>query len=254
MRAFRRREGPVLEAEPEALQEVEGVGPKLIASLVAARASTKISEEVEKELERAERLGVALLHLEHPSYPESLRNIYDPPPLLYIRGTLPPALSQTKAIGIVGTRDASQYALNLSLNFGKDLALAGVVVVSGLALGVDSAAHRGAVQSEGGRTVAVLGSGVDVIYPRQNQRLAEEILDAHGAVVSEYRIGSGPRATNFPGAIESSMDYPKASWSWRAGSSRARSSRRSSHSRKGAPYLLFPAESATAKRRAPWRS
>ncbi len=189
----------VLEAEPDALKEVEGVGPKLIASLVAARASTKISEEVEKEIERAGRLGITLLHLEHPSYPESLRNIYDPPPLIYIRGTLPPALSQTKAVGIVGTRNASQYALNLSLNFGKDLARAGVVVVSGLALGVDSAAHRGAVQSEGGQTVAVLGSGVDVIYPRQNQRLAEEILDAHGAVVSEYRIGSGPRATNFPG-------------------------------------------------------
>ncbi len=189
----------VWEAEPEALGEVEGVGPKLIRSLMAARVSEKISEEVEKELGRAEQLSVALLHLEHPDYPEPLRQIYDPPPLIYVRGTLPPILTQTKAIGIVGTRNASQYALNLSLNFSKDLARAGVAIVSGLALGVDSAAHKGAVQSEGGQTVAVLGSGVDVIYPRQNQRLVEEILDGHGAVVSEYRIGSGPRATNFPG-------------------------------------------------------
>ena len=189
----------VLEAEPGTLQEVEGVGPKLIASLMTARESVKAGEEVEKELARAERLAITLLHLEHPSYPEALRQIYDPPPLLYVRGTLPPMLAQTKAVGIVGTRDASQYALNLSLNFSKDLARAGVAVISGLALGVDSAAHRGAVQTDGGQTVAVLGSGVDVIYPRQNQRLVEEILDGHGGVVSEYRMGSGPRATNFPG-------------------------------------------------------
>ena len=188
----------VWEAEPEALGEVEGVGPKLIGSFLTARDSAKISEEVEKEVERAERLNVALLHLEHPHYPESLRNIYDPPPLIYVRGTLPSMLAQNKAVGIVGTRNASQYALHLSLNFSKDLARANVAVISGLALGVDSAAHRGAVQTEGGQTVAVLGSGVDVVYPRQNQRLVEEILDGHGAVVSEYRIGSGPRATNFP--------------------------------------------------------
>ena len=188
-----------LEAGPEALGEVEGIGPKLIASLVATRDSQKVSEAVEKELARAEHLKIALLHLEHPHYPESLRQIYDPPPLLYVRGTLPPMLAQNKALGIVGTRSASQYALNLSLNFSQDLSRAGVAVISGLALGVDSAAHKGAVQSEGGQTVAVLGSGVDVIYPRQNQRLVEEILDGHGAVVSEYRIGSGPRATNFPG-------------------------------------------------------
>ncbi len=188
----------VWEAEPEALREVEGVGPKLIQSLLKARDSAKISEEVEKELERAERSNVALLHLEHPAYPEPLRNVYDPPPLIYVRGTLPKVLAQNKAVGIVGTRNASQYALHLSLNVSKELALAGVAVVSGLALGVDSAAHKGAVQTENGQTVAVLGSGVDVIYPRQNQRLAEEILEGHGAVVSEYRIGSGPRATNFP--------------------------------------------------------
>ena len=188
----------VWEAEPEALTELEGVGPKLIAALRVAKDSTKLEDEVNKELERAEQLNVTLLPLDHPDYPESLRQIYDPPPVLYVRGTLPPS-SQHKAIGIVGTRNASQYALGLSLNFSKDLARAGVAIISGLALGVDSAAHKGAVQIEGGQTVAVLGSGVDVIYPRQNQRLVEEILDGHGAVVSEYRLGSGPRATNFPG-------------------------------------------------------
>ena len=122
----------VLEAEPDALREVEGVGPKLIASLIAARDSEKISEEVEKEVERAEQSNVALLHLEHPHYPESLRNIYDPPPLIYVRGTLPKVLAQNKAVGVVGTRNASQYALHLSLNFSRDLSRAGVAVISGV--------------------------------------------------------------------------------------------------------------------------
>ena len=189
----------VWEAGAEALSRVEGVGPKLVGALLEARASTKFSDEIEKELARAERLGVSLLHLEHPEYPDPLRQIYDPPPVLYVRGALPVAVAKMKAIGVVGTRNASPYALELSRTFSQDLARAGVTVVSGLALGVDSAAHKGAVQTEGGQTVAVLGSGVDVIYPRQNQRLVEEILDGRGAVVSEYRIGSGPRATNFPG-------------------------------------------------------
>ena len=189
----------VWNAEPEALREVEGVGPKLIQSLVAARGSAKLGEGVEKELALAERSGVTLLHVEHPDYPDPLRQIYDPPVVLYVRGTLPPALAAMKAVGIVGTRNASHYALELSRDFSRDLSRAGVAVVSGLALGVDSAAHKGAVQTEGGQTVAVLGSGVDVIYPRQNQRLVDEILDGHGAVVSEYRLGTEPRATNFPG-------------------------------------------------------
>lgn len=104
-----------------------------------------------------------------------------------------------KAVGIVGTRDASEYALHFTEKLARDLAEAGVVVVSGLALGVDSAAHRGAASVAGGQTVAVLGSGVDIVYPRQNQDLARTIFSGYGAVVSEYTLGASPRASNFPG-------------------------------------------------------
>ena len=189
----------VFEADAPALGEVEGVGPKLIHAIGQATDS----DAPDKELERAGRLGVTLLPLSHPEYPESLRAIYDPPPVLYVRGRLPHTLSgpleRVRAVGIVGTRDASPYALELSRNLSARLAEAGVTVVSGLALGVDSAAHGGAVSTPDGTTVAVLGSGVDVVYPRQNIDLAKRILDGRGALLSEYPIGTGPRAGHFPG-------------------------------------------------------
>ena len=189
----------VFEADAPALGEVEGVGPKLIHAIGQA----KDSGAPDKELERAARLGVTLLPLSHADYPESLRAIYDPPPILYVRGKLPDTLlaptQAVRAVGIVGTRDASSYALEFSHTLAARLSESGVTVVSGLALGVDSAAHEGAVNVGGGTTVAVLGSGVDVVYPRQNVGLARRILDGHGALVSEYPIGTGPRAGHFPG-------------------------------------------------------
>lgn len=185
----------VLAAEPEALTAVEGVGPGSLADLAAARSD----DWPRKELARAERLGVRVLALEDAEYPESLRAIYDPPPVLYLRGELPETGALPRSVGVVGTRDASPYALALAKRLAADLAAAGVTVVSGLALGVDSAAHAGALGSAEGRTVAVLGSGVDVVYPRQNQALARQIWQGRGAVVSEQPLGSSPRPGNFPG-------------------------------------------------------
>lgn len=182
----------ILEADKQALAEVEGFGDVTIKSIEEA----KKKDWANKELERAEKLGIKLIHFESEEYPHSLKQIYDPPPLLYVRGTLP---TSERAVGIVGTRDASDHALKFSEELSQQLARANVTVVSGLALGIDSAAHRGAVSVENGQTVASLGSGVDVIYPKQNQTLAKRIEEGHGAVLSEYPIGTGPTATNFPG-------------------------------------------------------
>jgi DNA processing protein len=182
----------VLEADKQALAEVEGFGTVTIRAIEEA----KRNDWSNKELERADKLNIQLIHLEHEQYPDALKHIYDPPPLLYVRGQLP---TSEHAIGIVGTRDASDYAIKFSEGLARDLSAANVTVISGLALGIDSAAHRGAVSTEEGQTIAVLGSAVNVIYPKQNQALAKRIEEGHGAIISEYPIGTGPTATNFPG-------------------------------------------------------
>ena len=178
------------------LLRVDSIGPALVKAIDEARNS----DWPTKEWQRAQKLGVHLIHLEHADYPESLKAIYDPPLLLYVRGKLPELNDiEPKSFGIVGTRNASDYALQLTKQLSQDLAGQGVAIISGLALGVDSAAHEGALTTEGGQTVAVLGSGVDIIYPRQNQTMAKKITEGHGAVISEYALGTRPHARNFPG-------------------------------------------------------
>ena len=183
------------------LRAVEGIGPKLAETIVRARADA--ATKADAELNRADRLGVTLLALGSADYPDSLAHIYDPPSVLYVRGTLPKNifgdLSTLRSLGVVGTRNSSPYGSDLSRRFSQELAASGVVIVSGLALGVDTAAHEGALAASGGQTVAVLGSSVDLVYPGQNRRLAEQIAGGRGAVVSEYRLGTAPRAENFPG-------------------------------------------------------
>lgn len=183
------------------LRAVDGVGPKLAETIFRARAEA--SDKADAESAGAERLGVTLLAFGSREYPAALAQIYDPPPILYVHGNLPGAVAgellELRSLGVVGTRNASPYGLELSRRFSHELASIGVTVVSGLALGVDAAAHEGALQIPGGQTVAVLGSSVDIIYPGQNRRLAERIVEGGGAIVSEYRLGTGPRAENFPG-------------------------------------------------------
>ncbi len=183
------------------LAQVEGIGRKLAETVVTSR--DQAQTKADAEMSRAERLGVTLLAFGTPTYPAALAQIYDPPPVLYVRGTLPVAatleLTDLRSLGVVGTRNASAYALELSRRFAQELAETGVAIVSGLALGVDTAAHEGALAAPEGQTVAVLGSSVDIIYPSGNRRLAERILEGRGAVVSEYRLGTAPRAEYFPG-------------------------------------------------------
>jgi len=147
----------------------------------------------DKEILASEKAGVAIVTYEDSGYPPRLRNLPDPPPFLYVKGELP---TGDASAAVVGSRRASPYGLHVAGGLGRDLAAAGVTVVSGLARGIDAAAHRGAL-SDGGRTVGVLGSGIDVAYPRENRRLFDQTA-GQGALVTEYPFGAPPRARHFP--------------------------------------------------------
>ncbi|MBA3243334.1 MAG: DNA-protecting protein DprA [Acidobacteria bacterium] len=149
------------------------------------------------ELERLRALeGADVLVLDDGTYPPLLREIADPPITLYVRGEWEACLD-APCVGIVGSRRCSTYGQNVALMLGRDLASRGVAIVSGLARGIDAAAHRGALEA-GGRTVAVLGTGIDEVYPRDHRKLAVEILERGGALVSQFPLGTPPVAENFP--------------------------------------------------------
>lgn len=148
----------------------------------------------DKEWQRLERARVSVLILDDPAYPSALREIADPPPVLYVRGEITPA--DDWAIAVVGTRRASQYGRQVTEKIVSDVVRAGVTVISGLAHGVDTHAHRAALAA-GGRTIAVLGSGLDRVYPTVNKTLADQIAES-GAVISEYPLGVPPDAQHFP--------------------------------------------------------
>lgn len=176
---------------PERLAAEAGVPraqmERALATLAGARALAG------RELERAERLGARVVTLDDPAYPPVLRQLTLPPPVLYVRGELPPG----PAVAIVGSRRADAYGHEAAELFARALAAAGVTVVSGFARGVDASAHRAALAAEGGRTVAVLGCGLGVDYPRGHERLGDEIA-ARGAVVAELPCGAPPRSWHFP--------------------------------------------------------
>lgn len=175
------------------MRAIEGIGSsraiKLAASLQAA------GREVERTLERARDLGISLLCPDDSSYPPLLRQIPDPPSVLYVRGQLQPR--DLNAMAIVGSRKCTLYGREQADRFAALLATAGFCVISGGARGVDSAAHRGAMSHPQGRTIAVLGSGLDVPYPPENLPLFDQIA-TRGAVISEYPFGTPPVKENFP--------------------------------------------------------
>jgi DNA processing protein len=149
---------------------------------------------VETILAGLDRCGGRAVSLWDPDYPGNLRSIYDPPPLLYVRGTL--SERDDYGIAVVGTRAPGPSGAHLAERFAGGLAALGLSVVSGLARGVDTCAHRAAIRSRG-RTVAIIGSGVDVIYPPENRGLAEALLE-RGAIMTEQEPGAAPDAVNFP--------------------------------------------------------
>src|SRR5262249_44351425 len=153
------------------LKQVEGIGSSKAA--MVARNLREAAAEADAEQARAETAGVSLICLDDPDYPALLRDIPDPPPVLYVKGKLEPR--DLNAVAIVGSRKCSFYGREQAERFGALLAGAAVTVISGGARGIDSASHRGALAQAHGRTIAVLGSGVDVPYPPENAALFEDI-------------------------------------------------------------------------------
>lgn len=175
------------------LTELEACGlPAPAAQSLALGASRQAAEQ---ELARAQAAGVELLCLNDSAYPEGLKNIYDPPVVLYVKGCL--QVLDSAGIAVVGTRHPTPYGMGMAERLACDLSAHGLIIFSGLARGVDSAAHRGVVQARG-KTVGVLGTGVDVVYPRENKKLVEQMLDLGGAIVSEFPMGTAPTPQNFP--------------------------------------------------------
>ncbi|HEV2705221.1 MAG TPA: DNA-processing protein DprA [Pyrinomonadaceae bacterium] len=154
-------------------------------------------DEAARELERICALdGAEVLTLDDGAYPTLLREIPDPPVVLYVRGHWRECMD-APCVALVGSRRASTYGQNVALLLARELASRGATVVSGLARGIDAAAHRGALEASG-RTLAVLGTGLDDVYPRDHRRLAEEILERGGALVSQFPLGTPPVPENFP--------------------------------------------------------
>lgn len=176
-------------AAPEALHKA-GLGPKIIENF------RQVHSQIDPDQlwERLQRLEITALTWEDAGYPRRLKEVDQPPPVLYLRREL--TTEDEWAVGIVGTRRATPYGRQVAEELARVLAGSGVTVVSGLARGIDAAAHQAALRA-GGRTIAVLGSGPDHIYPPEHRRLAEEII-AHGALLSDYPPGTPPDAANFP--------------------------------------------------------
>jgi DNA processing protein len=180
----------VLSAAPSDLRRVQGIGPELTRRIAVARDDI----DVQAELDLCADNGIAILSECDPAYPRALREIHDPPGILFVRGEILP--QDALAVAIVGSRHATHYGLAQAERLAGGLARAGLTIISGLARGIDAAAHRGALAA-GGRTLAVLGSGVLNMYPPEHAALADEVV-ARGAVISESPPRSPPLSGAFP--------------------------------------------------------
>ncbi len=174
------------------LTELESCGiPARVAQSIFAQAGLK---EAARDLEASAKAGCQVVEYSSDDYPPRLKQIPDPPLVLYVRGDV--KVLSRHAVAIVGARRPTAYGSQVAQRLAHDLAQRQLVIVSGLARGIDSAAHRGALEAAG-KTVAVLGSGIDVIYPRENKRLAEQVTES-GALISEFPPGTSPAPENFP--------------------------------------------------------
>jgi DNA processing protein len=175
------------------LTELESVGmPARSAQFVA---DGRALVAAEGEMKRVAEAGGSVIAFEDEEYPERLREIYDPPAVLWLRGSV--ELLSRAGIAVVGTRQPSPYGAGMAELLSRDLANRRLTIFSGMARGVDTAAHKGAIDA-GGKTVAVWGTGIDVVYPKENKKLAESIVASGGTIVSEYPLGTFPAPQNFP--------------------------------------------------------
>lgn len=173
------------------LESIRGIGPKTADDII----SFNDWDEVDRIIEKTARTGAEIMTYWDDDYPEMLREIYDPPIMLWIKGDR--EILDSPGISVVGTRRVGKYGLRMTKKFTEALVEQGLTIVSGLAFGVDGAAHRATVEA-GGKTVAVLGSGIDWIYPGDHRELASDIAKSGGAVISEFPLGTAPEMGNFP--------------------------------------------------------
>ncbi|MFZ0800292.1 MAG: DNA-processing protein DprA [Terriglobales bacterium] len=175
------------------LTELEATGMRAVSA--QSIATGKSLELAQQECAKAAEAGARIISLSDPEYPSRLKEIYDPPVILFVKGSVE-VLAQP-GIAMVGTRHPTPYGSGMAERLSTDLAARGLVIISGLARGIDTASHRGAVAAKG-KTVAVLGTGIDVMYPKENTRLTEQIVTLGGALISEFPVGTFPAPQNFP--------------------------------------------------------
>ncbi len=185
-------EQQMLDAGPQGLREI--LGARAQQELIEAILRSASDSSADQELERARSAGIRIITLEDPDYPELLRTIPDPPPVLYVKGTL--IQEDAAAVAIVGTRAATLYGLATARRLATELGRAGITVISGLAEGIDGVAHDGALQGRG-RTIAVLGHGLNHLFPARHRGLASRIIES-GCLVSEFPMEMPPSPANFP--------------------------------------------------------
>jgi DNA processing protein len=181
-----------LSASPDELRKIGGLSDKVAAAI----GSFPWREQAERELAKASEANVTIVIADSPAYPDNLRNTPDPPPYLYVKGSL--RSEDKNALALVGTRKPTHYGTAVTRRIASELSSAGFTIVSGMARGIDTQAHKGALAAQG-RTIAVLGCGIDVAYPPENRGLMEEIsCSGRGAVVTENPFGTQPEAGYFP--------------------------------------------------------
>jgi DNA processing protein len=180
----------VFSASEEELLGVEGIGPRLCGAIRSA----VVTPEIDREIERLGRGDVRVCTILEGDYPEGIRQIHDPPPFLYLKGEFRP--EDRLAVGVVGSRRCTEYGRGIAYRLGWDLASRGFTVVSGLARGIDTAAHLGALEA-GGRTIGVLGSGLGIPHPTERE-LIKKSMEERGVLVSEFPMNAAPDAVNFP--------------------------------------------------------
>ncbi len=179
----------IYQLKAKELMKIKGIGEKTIESIL----DQKIRTSVVMHIEYMRKNNIDIISLYDKEYPQLLKEIYDAPISLYCQGNA--RILNRQAIGIVGCREASNYGRSAAKYFSYHLAQKGFNVISGLAKGIDSYAHMGAIC---GKTIAVVGNGLDIVYPKENEPLAKQILERGGAIVSEYPLGTKPEKMNFP--------------------------------------------------------
>jgi DNA processing protein len=186
--------GNILSADLKSLSGVESISSNQAKRIIEGKSSREeIKLQVEKDLVHLSKIGASIITVWDSCYPSILKKIYDPPLVLYVIGEF---TEHDYSIAVVGTRKPTNYGSLQCEKIAGELASQNITIVSGLARGIDSIAHKSALKS-GGRTIAVIGSGLDVIYPPENKKLFNEIAQ-HGAIISEYPLGTKPDAQNFP--------------------------------------------------------